>query len=78
MTQTTVRVVTTLVNTGFITAPLVSTQTFQRFRRDVLEGTMEEMIDLEDDLAANNNETASAHVKRQAEFPGNPEEDKTK
>ena len=39
---------------------------------------MEEMIDLEDDLAANNNETASAHVKRQAEFPGNPEEDKTK
>lgn len=78
VTQTTVRVVTTLVNTGFIAAPLVSTQTFQRFRRDVLEGTMEEMIDLDDDIVANNNETASEHVKRQAEFPGNPEEDKTK
>ena len=39
---------------------------------------MEEMIDLDDDVVANNNETASEHVKRQAEFPGNPEEDKTK
>ena len=77
MTQTTVRILTTVVNTGFIAAPLVSTQTFQRFKREVLEGTFDEMVDIEDEFNKSN-ETASEVVKRQAEFPGNPEEDQTK
>ena len=71
-----VRYVTTVLNTGFVSAPLV-TQTFQRFRRDVLEGTLEEMLDRET-VSANSNSTAGDISKRQAEFPGNPEEDKTK
>ena len=35
------------------------------------------MIDSED-LSSSHNETESEKVKRQAEFPGNPEEDNTK
>ena len=38
-----------------------------RIRRDVLEGTLEEM--LEDNY--NGNETSSSLVRRQADFPGN-------
>merc|ERR1719410_1089 len=67
--QPKVHVITTLVNTGFIAAPLVTTQTFQRFRRDVLEGTLEEMIDNTFEAAGNDTSDIS---KRQAEFPGNP------
>jgi len=77
VTQTTVRILTTVVNTGFIAAPLVSTQTFQRFKREVLEGTFDEMVDIEEEFNKSN-ETVSEVVKRQAEFPGNPEEDQTK
>ena len=44
VTQTTVRILTHVVNTGFVAAPLVTTQTFQRFRRDVMEGTLEEEV----------------------------------
>ena len=77
MTQTTVRILTTVVNTGFIAAPLVSTQSFQRFKREVLEGTFDEMVDIEEEFN-NSNETVSEVVKRQSEFPGNPEEDQTK
>ena len=43
-TQTTVRILTHVVNTGFVAAPIVTTQTFQRFRRDVLEGTLDERM----------------------------------
>ena len=71
-----VRYVTTVLNTGFVSAPLV-TQTFQRFRRDVLEGTLEEMLDMED-VMAKSNSTVGDISKRQAEFPGNPEEDTNK
>ena len=52
-----------------------------RFRRDVLEGTLEEMLDsqhdLELDLRDDGNSTI-AREKRQAEFPGAPEQDSTK
>ena len=75
VTQTTVRILTHVVNTGFVAAPLVTTQTFQRFRRDVMEGTLEEMIDNTFEAAGNDTSDIS---KRQAEFPGNPEQDNTK
>ena len=52
------------VNSNKIRFILVS-----RFRRDVLEGTMEEMTEPDQ---------ATSREKRQAEFPGNPEQDKTK
>ena len=74
VTQTTVRILTHVVSTGFVAAPIVTTQTFQRFRRDVLEGTLEEMID--NTFEAGND--TSTFSKRQAEFPGNPEQDNTK
>lgn len=75
VTQTTVRILTHVVSTGFVAAPIVTTQTFQRFRREVLEGTLEEMIDNTFQAAGNDTSTFS---KRQAEFPGNPEQDNTK
>jgi len=71
--QTTVRILTHVVNTGFVATPIVTTQTFQRFRRDVLEGTLEEMLDNTVSGAGNNSLS-----KRQAEFPGNPEQDNSK
>jgi len=74
-TQTTVRILTHVVNTGFVATPIVTTQTFQRFRRDVLEGTLEEMLDNTVNVAGNE---TSGLSKRQAEFPGNPEQDNTK
>ena len=54
-----------------------------RFRRDVLEGTLEEMLDnAEEDVAEylrddDGNSTISRN-KRQAEVPGAPEQDETK
>jgi len=83
VTQTTVRIVQTFSNIGFVAAPLVKGQfaagptqpavqpAFQRFRRDVLEGTWEEMAE----RAGN---TTEGRARRQAEFPGDPEQDNTK
>merc|ERR1719266_435078 len=66
-TITTVRVVRTFKKSS----------TTSRFRRDVLEGTLEEMLD--DDVDENNmfarddgNGTQSERVKRQADFPETP------
>ena len=78
VTQTTVRILTHVVNTGFLAAPIVTTQTFQRFRRDVLEGTQEEMMMKTVETERRDNITLSERVRRQAEFPGNPEEDDSK
>ena len=50
--------------------------TLQRFRRDVLEGTLEEMVDME--AVSRANTTQAERVRRQAEFPGNPDQDNTK
>eukprot|EP00090_Calanus_glacialis_P029678 TRINITY_DN4766_c0_g1_i1.p1 TRINITY_DN4766_c0_g1~~TRINITY_DN4766_c0_g1_i1.p1 ORF type:complete len:257 (-),score=57.23 TRINITY_DN4766_c0_g1_i1:128-898(-) len=62
-TVTTVRVVRTLKQET-------------RFRRDVLEGTLDELIQEEQfedrKSSAAGNETSSARVRRQADFPGNP------
>ena len=58
-----------------------------RFKREVLEGTYEELIDSFNDEGnertvmekrAANNETVSEKVKRQAEIPETPEQDNTK
>ena len=58
-----------------------------RFKREVLEGTIEELIDSFNDedneratmeKRAANNETVSEKVKRQAEIPETPEQDNTK
>jgi len=61
-TVTTVRVVRTLKQET-------------RFRRDVLEGTLEDLIEEDEFLrrgSAGSNETSSLLQKRQADFPGNP------
>jgi len=71
-TVTTVRVVRTFKHTS------------SRFRRDVLEGTLEELIEdtevEEEKHSAEKhfpgNETVSEKVKRQADFPGNPDKNK--
>ena len=79
VTQTTVTLVTTVVNHGFVAAPLVTTQTLKRFRRDVLEGTQEELMLETVETESRDNSTLSERVKRQtAEFPGNPEDDDSK
>ena len=55
-----------------------------RFRRDVLEGTLEEMLEAEAEAGEadlrdeRGNTTFSERQKRQAEFPGAPEQDNTK
>lgn len=52
-----------------------------RFRRDVLEGTFEEMLDNEHDLDIDFGDDGNSTIlreKRQAEFPGAPEQDTTK
>jgi len=90
VTITTVRVVRTfkplVLKPQFASPP----EKFNRFRRDVLEGTLEEMmfkddLDLEEEdeedlysLGKSSNKTESERVKRQAEFPGNPEIDNGK
>ena len=55
-----------------------------RFRRDVLEGTLEEMLEemeeveeVEESHKEEGNSTVSRQ-RRQAEFPGAPEQDNTK
>jgi len=62
-TVTTVRVVRTLKQET-------------RFRRDVLEGTLDELIEedefLEERRSAGGNETSSERQRRQADFPGKP------
>jgi len=58
-TVTTVRVVRTLKQET-------------RFRRDVLEGTFDELIEEAGKSSVAGNETSSARVRRQADFPGNP------
>ena len=78
VTQTTVTLVTTVVNHGFVATPLVTTQTLKRFRRDVLEGTQEELMLETVETESRDNSTLSERVKRQAEFPGNPEDDDSK
>eukprot|EP00092_Neocalanus_flemingeri_P029572 GFUD01032118.1.p1 GENE.GFUD01032118.1~~GFUD01032118.1.p1 ORF type:complete len:263 (-),score=63.12 GFUD01032118.1:319-1107(-) len=66
-----------------VSKPLVNKQSdaviFPRTRREVLEGTMDEMREnIEEELAVNKekrsagNGTASARARRQADFPGTP------
>jgi len=84
VTRTSVRIVQTYGQTSFVAAPLVDgqfsgSQQFQRVRRDVLEGTWEEVVeDSHTEERKPGNETSYERSKRQAEFPGNPEEDITK
>ena len=55
-----------------------------RFRRDVLEGTLEEMleeVEVEEEVEESHKEEGNSTVsrqRRQAEFPGAPEQDNTK
>ena len=52
-----------------------------RFRRDVLEGTLEEMLEEEEVEEESHKEEGNSTVsrqRRQAEFPGAPEQDNTK
>jgi len=88
VTRTTVRVVRTFGPTSFaISAPLIKPQFAsppKRFRRDVLEGTLEEMLDHEqleegkDRWRRSSNATEESRRKRQADFPGTPEADPKK
>jgi len=94
VTHTTVRVVRTFPPLSFaVSQPLIKPQFAsppKRFRRDVLEGTLEEMLepeivekdDEEDSIPErfkrSSNATESERVKRQADFPGNPESDPKK
>jgi len=94
VTHTTVRVVRTFTPLSFsVSQPLIKPQFAsppKRFRRDVLEGTLEEMLepeivekdDEEDSIPErfkrSSNATESERVKRQADFPGNPESDPKK
>eukprot|EP00092_Neocalanus_flemingeri_P067991 GFUD01083032.1.p1 GENE.GFUD01083032.1~~GFUD01083032.1.p1 ORF type:complete len:272 (+),score=54.00 GFUD01083032.1:251-1066(+) len=91
VTKTTVKIVRTLGAQSFVLAPLIqghfaSAPIFQRFKRGVLEGTFEELVDnLADDednsfkdKRAASNETASTRSKRQAQIPDIPDQDNTK
>ena len=52
-----------------------------RFRRDVLEGTLEEMLEEEVEEEESHKEEGNSTMsrqRRQAEFPGAPEQDNTK
>ena len=53
-----------------------------RFRRDVLEGTLEEMLEeVEEEEEESHKEEGNSTMsrqRRQAEFPGAPEQDNTK
>jgi len=81
VTKTTVRIVRTFTNTGFISSPLAELG-YGRVRRDVLEGTWEEMVDnmTDEDTLENKNggNKTDSRIRRQAEIPEIPEEDKTK
>lgn len=92
VTRTTIRVVRTFNGAAsFALSPLhpqaqfaSPPQGFQRFRRSVLEGTLEEMTveEEEEELELNNkwdnsgNSTHSSRPKRQADFPGTPDQNK--
>jgi len=78
--KTTIKIVRTFGPEKVVSSSLVEnrfprasrSRTFQRYRRDVLEGTFEELVvteNQEDDFYSNH--TNIAVVKRQAEFPGN-------
>lgn len=79
ITITTVKVVRTysplLLKPQYASKP----ETFQRYRRDVLEGTLEDMMFEEEESFEerfeedSSNKTHSERVRRQAEFPGTPE-----
>ena len=53
-----------------------------RFRRDVLEGTLEEMLEEEEveeeESHKEEGNSTMSRQRRQAEFPGAPEQDNTK
>jgi len=78
VTKTTVRVVRTFggISSFAVSAPLVAIPGLQRFRRDVLEGTFDEML-MPQELHRDGNETLSRD-KRQANFPGAPETNSNK
>jgi len=78
VTRTTVRVVRTFngVSSFHVSAPLVAVPGLQRFRRDVLEGTFDEMV-MPVEKMKDGNETLS-RAERQAEFPGAPETNSNK
>eukprot|EP00092_Neocalanus_flemingeri_P029568 GFUD01032114.1.p1 GENE.GFUD01032114.1~~GFUD01032114.1.p1 ORF type:complete len:268 (+),score=50.94 GFUD01032114.1:264-1067(+) len=86
VTKTTVKIVRTLGAQSFVLAPLIqghlaSAPIFQRFKREVLEGTFEELVNnLADDKEKRpaGNETASTRSKRQAQIPDIPDQDNTK
>jgi len=91
VTKTTFTIVRSFGQTSFVAAPLIQGQfasapKLQRFKREVLEGTFEELIDRYNDeeneriveKRSANNETVSEKVKRQAEIPETPEQDATK
>jgi len=88
VTKTTFTIVRSFGHTSFVAAPLIQGQfasapTFQRFKRGVLEGTFEELIDNidvdESDIEKKSgNQTASERARRQAEIPDDPPQDNTK
>jgi len=69
---------------GVLQEPRIPTRTLEEstrhlFRRDILEGTIEEMMFKEDRLVtAGGNGTASARARRQADFPDIPKESSRK
>ena len=42
----------------------------RRFRRDVLEGTYEELLELDDEEQRETNQTLGSRDKRQSDYPG--------
>ena len=60
--------------------PSPSVLPLPRFRRDVLEGTLEEMLEEVEEEESHKEEGNStvSRQRRQAEFPGAPEQDNTK
>ena len=61
--------------------PSPSVLPLPRFRRDVLEGTLEEMLEEVEEEEESHKEEGNSTVsrqRRQAEFPGAPEQDNTK
>jgi len=89
VTKTTVRIVQTFGAPRLVAIPLIqghfASSPFKRFKRDMLEGTFEELIDNfpEEDQhtiekRSAGNETSSTKSKRQAEIPENPKQDNTK
>ena len=75
-TKTTVRVVRTYrqerQRCGTSAAIFSGEYLFSRFRRDVLEGTYEELLEPLDDVEENtkNNRTMNSRDKRQSDYPG--------